>query len=60
MSPEDKLKLLDNALKAIGDIAVEPDSDPMEALLEAQSIAEKARREAGTLGMKFARLKDIQ
>jgi hypothetical protein len=47
MEPLEQVKILAEALRQIGAIAVEPGADPMSALLEAQKIAEEALTLAG-------------
>lgn len=47
MTPAFQVKLLADALRAIGQIAVEPGADPMHALLEAQKIADDGLEDAG-------------
>lgn len=61
MTPLEQVKILAKALRDIGQIAVEPGADAMPALLEAQKIADEARREAGLEPptMKIAKLKDV-
>lgn len=63
MSPLEQVPILADALRRIGQIAVEPDADAMGGLLEAQSIADRALQDAGIVPhkvLKFARLNAVQ
>lgn len=47
MQTLEQVKLLADALRAIGEIGVEPGADPMPALIKAQVMAAKALADAG-------------
>lgn len=47
LTPLEQVKILADALRQIGEIAVEPGADAMPALLEAQRIADAAQQAAG-------------
>lgn len=47
MNDAEKVEILLKAMREIGEIAVEPDDNPMHALQAAQEIAESARMDVG-------------
>jgi hypothetical protein len=49
MTPLEQVKILAEALRKIGEIAVEDGGDAMAALAEAQRLADEARERAGLM-----------